>query len=211
MRLVYCAAMLRKSDPSREKRHSAGPHRSERAREAIIEAAIRIAEDVGYADASIERIARHAGAGKQTIYRWYGSKAALYIDAYTHLVPVVDSEIPSGNAETDLTNRLTTLFDTYRETVAGRILAGLVGASADDPDTAQQIHTGLIIGRNDVLRVPLEKAVFSGNLSPRFCIDTAIEMIIALVWHRLLVAPNSLDGASAGIIARRALACGEIR
>ena len=66
-------------------RHAEGPKRSERAHEAILTAAQEVLADVGYQKASIERIARHAGVGKQTIYRWWSSRAALFMEVYTSL------------------------------------------------------------------------------------------------------------------------------
>lgn len=197
--------------PSRNQRRSVGPVRSEGSRAAIIDAAIRIAEEDGYAAATIEKIARRAGSGKQTIYRWYGSKAALYVDAYASLVPTASIAKSTGDAEDDLTYLLTALFDVYRTTVAGRILAGLVGASAEDTETADQIRSGLMVGRSDVLRAPLENAISAGTLPREFNIDAAIESTIAMVWYDLLIAPATLDKHRAASIARRTIVCGTIR
>ncbi|WP_373456817.1 MULTISPECIES: TetR/AcrR family transcriptional regulator [Brevibacterium] len=55
--------------------------RSERARTAILTSALQLARDVGYSRMSIEGIAADAGVGKQTIYRWWPSKAAVVFDA----------------------------------------------------------------------------------------------------------------------------------
>jgi len=209
-RLVYIVSMQSTDISPQKSRRSAGPLRSTQSKTAILQAAIQVAQDDGYAAASIEKIARRAGAGKQTIYRWYGSKAALFVDAYAAIVPVEALEKSTGDAEADVTFVLTALFKIYNETAAGIILSGLVGASAEDPGTAGQIRAGLMVGRGNVLRNPLDWAIAEGNLPRDFCVETAIETVIALVWHRLLTAPNGLDAAGAGVIARRAIACGGI-
>ncbi|WP_448951829.1 TetR/AcrR family transcriptional regulator [Labrys neptuniae] len=49
---------------------------------AILHAAAELLERAPYRDISVERIAALAGVGKQTIYRWYDSKADLLLDAY---------------------------------------------------------------------------------------------------------------------------------
>ena len=54
--------------------HRAGPVRSAAAREAILAATAKMFQEQGYDQLSIEGIAREAGVGKQTIYRWWGSK-----------------------------------------------------------------------------------------------------------------------------------------
>lgn len=203
--------MLNIENPPENRRHSAGPHRSAQSTAAILAAAIQVVKDDGYAAATIEKIARRAGAGKQTIYRWYGSKAALFVDAYASIVPVDSLTKSTGDAEADITFILTALFRIYDQTVAGVILSGLVGASAEDSGTADQIRAGLMVGRGNVLRDPLEQAISLGKLPRDFDVDAAIETAIALVWHRLLTGSNGLGRPDAAIIARRAIACGSIR
>jgi len=59
----------------------------------ILCAAADLLESTPYRDISVERIAASAGVGKQTIYRWYDSKADLLLDAfltrYTETLPPV--------------------------------------------------------------------------------------------------------------------------
>ena len=47
-------------------------------REAILEAAARVFFELGYADASMDEIAREAGVSKQTVYSHFGAKDALF-------------------------------------------------------------------------------------------------------------------------------------
>ncbi|MFH8803490.1 TetR/AcrR family transcriptional regulator [Streptomyces sp. NPDC017936] len=59
--------------------------RSERSRRAIYEAALALVAEVGYPKTTIEGIAARAGVGKQTIYRWWGSKADVLLEAFLDL------------------------------------------------------------------------------------------------------------------------------
>ncbi|MEV7992206.1 TetR/AcrR family transcriptional regulator [Streptomyces sp. NPDC086077] len=59
--------------------------RSERSRRAIYGAALALVAEVGYAKATIEGIAARAGVGKQTIYRWWPSKADVLLEAFLDL------------------------------------------------------------------------------------------------------------------------------
>ena len=58
-----------------------GRKRSEESRQAILTAAAEMVAEVGYAGLSIEGIAARSGTGKQTIYRWWPSKAAILGEA----------------------------------------------------------------------------------------------------------------------------------
>ena len=72
-----------------------GRRRNEAAREAIIDAAITLLQEVGYEGFTIERLASDAGVGKQTVYRWWPSKAAVIAEAVgaraQHTIPLPDT------------------------------------------------------------------------------------------------------------------------
>ncbi|MFJ1805401.1 MULTISPECIES: TetR/AcrR family transcriptional regulator [unclassified Streptomyces] len=59
--------------------------RSERSRRAIYDAALALVVEAGYPKTTIEGIAARAGVGKQTIYRWWGSKADVLLEAFLDL------------------------------------------------------------------------------------------------------------------------------
>jgi AcrR family transcriptional regulator len=76
--------------------------RSERVREAVLEAAFGELIDVGYAALSVESIAVRAGVNKTTIYRRWPTLEDLLVDALTawsrDAIPVPDT----GSIESDL-------------------------------------------------------------------------------------------------------------
>ncbi|MFG3317143.1 TetR/AcrR family transcriptional regulator [Streptomyces sp. NPDC048171] len=59
--------------------------RSQRSRQAIYDAALALVGEVGYPKTTIEGIASRAGVGKQTIYRWWSSKADVLLEAFLDL------------------------------------------------------------------------------------------------------------------------------
>ncbi|EKX63488.1 TetR/AcrR family transcriptional regulator [Streptomyces ipomoeae] len=59
--------------------------RSEKSRRAIYDAALALIGEVGYQKTTIEGIAARAGVGKQTIYRWWSSKAEVLLEAFLDL------------------------------------------------------------------------------------------------------------------------------
>ncbi|MFJ4947557.1 TetR/AcrR family transcriptional regulator [Streptomyces sp. NPDC088760] len=59
--------------------------RSEKSRRAIYAAALALVGEVGYPRTTVEGIAARAGVGKQTIYRWWSSKADVLLEAFLNL------------------------------------------------------------------------------------------------------------------------------
>ncbi|MFH9607675.1 TetR/AcrR family transcriptional regulator [Streptomyces sp. NPDC017448] len=71
--------------------------RSDRSRRAIHDAALALVAEVGYRRTTIEGIAARAGVGKQTIYRWWPSKAAVLMDAFLDLAGRTAEEAGAGS------------------------------------------------------------------------------------------------------------------
>jgi AcrR family transcriptional regulator len=70
--------------------------RSERSRRAIYDAALSLVAEVGYPRTTIEGIAARAGVGKQTIYRWWSSKADVLLEAFLDLSEQASREAGPG-------------------------------------------------------------------------------------------------------------------
>jgi len=77
--------MAQKSAQPSQKPAPNSTRRSERSRRAIYDAALALVGEVGYPKTTIEGIAARAGVGKQTIYRWWPSKADVLLEAFLDL------------------------------------------------------------------------------------------------------------------------------
>jgi len=176
------------------------PHPGRRSREkqqAILDSAVSLAAAHGYAAVTIEAVAQRAGVGKQTIYRWWPSKPALFVEAYGYVVPAEDLDIDLGDAAAELRDLLEKVFARFREGPAGTIMAGLIADATHDADAARAVESGLVLGRRELLTRPLQRAVARGELPRDFDADWAAEAIVALIWRRLLLRPDTLDAAFA--------------
>src|ERR1700685_1101926 len=63
-----------------------GRPRDEVARKRILEAALELVEELGFACTTTDAIAERALASKATIYRWWPNKAAVLIEALREAV-----------------------------------------------------------------------------------------------------------------------------
>jgi AcrR family transcriptional regulator len=167
-------------------RRSAAKHRK------IVAAAISLVAEQGYHATTVEAVAARAEAGKQTIYRWWPSKAALFVEVYGALVPAAELRHDTGSVATDLRGLLRALFALYRATPAALILAGLIAEAQHDPMVRDAVRSGLVLGRRDLLSEPLQRGVDRGELPGSFDVAWASEVIVGLIWHRLLTGGEGL-------------------
>lgn len=161
--------------------------RSFRARDAILSAAGEVAGDAGYQGAAIEEIARRAGTGKQTIYRWWASKPYLYLDVYEKLVPEPGLMPSGGGAVAELEDVFVKLFGFYASTPASGILAGLIAEAQADRAFAEALRLRLVFGRRHIVSAPLFAAREQGLMDPETDVELLTDLLFAAVWYALLI------------------------
>ncbi len=123
-----------------------GPIRSQAARSAILDAAAALFAEQGYDLLTIEGIARRAGVGKQTIYRWWPSKGDVLAEAILERRLLgAQRELPdTGDARADLATWLSDLF-TLRASPDGEgLLRSLVAAAAGSSETGRRLRTEIL-------------------------------------------------------------------
>src|SRR5687768_18186494 len=100
-----------------------GRRRSERSHHAILAATRELLLERGYAAVTIEGIAARAGVGKQTIYRWWPSKAALVLESYLAGQDAVPPPAEGKTAHDDIRALLGWLIAVLAQPIGGHVVA----------------------------------------------------------------------------------------
>jgi AcrR family transcriptional regulator len=79
-----------------------GRPRDSSAKEAVLDAALALAESGGMTPLSIDGIAALSGVSKPTIYRWWPNKASIVIEALLAITTEVARYPETGNVANDL-------------------------------------------------------------------------------------------------------------
>ena len=153
---------------------------------------------------SIEAIAREAGVGKTTIYRWWPSKAAVVIDAFMehHLVKTpIPQDVPVRDA---LVTHLRSLIRQYRGPT-GRLVAQIIAESQYDEDTRALFRERFFDDRYRRVVELIQRGIDNGELPPDT--DPALfgEMLYAPVYQRLLFGHRPLEPKLAKALLAQAL------
>ena len=155
-----------------------------------MDAAIEELELRGLADLTVEGIAARAGVGKQTIYRWWGSKAEAILEAMLDRAKTLIAVPDSGSLRSDLSSFLTS---TFRQRQQRPALVALMGAAIADPEFAEQFKARFLLRRRDALREILERGVERGEIGTDVDLELVIDVVYGLLWYRLLVHDAALD------------------
>jgi AcrR family transcriptional regulator len=161
-----------------------GRKRSEESRLAILSAAMELTAEVGYTGLTIDGIAARSGTGKQTIYRWWPSKADVLLEAAAMkadlFVPIPDE----GDLTEDLRRFLVASFALAGRKPLADALRAVMAQAQIDEDFRQRLWTVFLERRRDALRVLLDRAAARGDLAA--AVETATDVVFGVIWYRLL-------------------------
>jgi AcrR family transcriptional regulator len=183
-----------------------GRRRSERSHRAILEATQELLVERGYPGVSIEGIAARAGVGKQTIYRWWPSKAALVLEAYLAGEDAVPHPEPAASTREDVRALLGWLVAVLAQPTGGAVVAGLVAELPHDRDLAQGFHRDVVPARRDAMLAALERGRERGELRTDADLELAVDELHGAVFYRLLLSGQPLDEAFVARLADQVLA-----
>lgn len=167
-----------------------GRPRDEVARKRILEAALELVEDLGFASITTDAIAERAGASKATIYRWWPNKAAVLIEALREAV-AQETPFPStGSLREDIQVQLRDFIKllTGRR---GRIFKAFVAAAQNDPEVAATFRAVWIAPRRATAKAGLERHR-GRELQKDADLDLVMDVLYGPLYFRLLAGHRPL-------------------
>jgi AcrR family transcriptional regulator len=160
-----------------------GRPRSERADQAIIDAALSLFAESGPEGLCIERVAARAGVGKATIYRRWPGKEDLLLDAIAALKAPLPE--PAGRSvREDLVTLLDVLCQESTDPRRAREFALLLGEGSKYPRLMERYVETVLEPRREVVRAVLRRGMASGELRPDLDVEAALFMLVGAVVAR---------------------------
>jgi len=181
-----------------------GRPRSEQAHRAILGATSRLMRAGPLRELTIEAIAKEAGVGRPTIYRWWESKCALVMDAFlAETAPRVPFPRTASAAEA-LERQLKRVIKLLRGR-SGRIVAEMVGEGQADPHILAEFRDRFFSRLLAPARAVVERGKESGEIDRNLDTDLALDLIYGPVYYRLLLGHGPLNDAFARALAARVI------
>ena len=164
-----------------------GRPRSERARQAILEAASELLLARGLSAVSMDAVAERAGVSKATIYRWWPTKETLALDAlYTEWAAARPHPRDTGSLRGDLMSLLRPWARLAGSRPYGRVVAALLTEAQTDPVFAAEYRERFVEPRRQQAREIFRRAIERGEIPPDTKVEVALDLLYGPMYHRLL-------------------------
>lgn len=176
--------------------------RSEKARQAVLSAMRRALAEDSYAAVTIEGLAAEAGVSKQTIYRWWPSKAAILGEALLEgSIPGADAEPPmTADLEADLRAWFGALSEQQTNAEGVEVARALIAVTATDAELGAQLNERLAAPIRAWVTTRLRLAREAGEVRDDVDADAVADQFIAIASYAALQGKPLGDGRVDAIV-----------
>jgi len=171
-----------------------GRKRSEQSRLAILTATFELTRDEGYRALTVEGIAARAGVGKQTVYRWWPTKADVLLEALATKAELHVSVADRGSFRADLEQFLRDSFALLGVPGVAQALRSLMAEAQVDSQFASRFREGFLDRRRAALAELLQRARRRGD-APPVADELVADVVFGVIWYRVLATDRPLGEA----------------
>jgi AcrR family transcriptional regulator len=145
----------------------------------------------GYAEVSMDRVASHAGVGKQTLYRRWPSKAQLVAEAVMEAYREGGAfDMPdTGDVAADLRAWLRGNASALAAPQNAALVRALAAAAADDPHDGEALYRQLTGPQHNTVIQRLQRGVDAGQVRADTDLEAVADAIIGATLYRVLARP----------------------
>ena len=175
-----------------------GRPRDQEARNAILQASLSLMKEHGYQSLTIEKIAKRAGTGKTTIYRWWPTKGAVVGEAFFRYISP-EIEFPSlseMSACESIRRQMQALARAFRGP-HGDLLRALIAEAQFDSELSDALLNTWMLPRRELATEILKAGIASGELRSDIDLNVTIDALYGGLYYRFLIpyAPLSAEFA----------------
>jgi AcrR family transcriptional regulator len=174
--------------------------RTARVRSAVLDATVAELIEHGYGGLTVDGVAARAGVNKTTLYRRWGGRDSLIVDA-VETFAAAQAKVPdSGGIDEDLRLWARSILATLTGPVSGALVRAVFGGAGDSPPVRDLRHRFWLI-RSTLVTPIVHRAVERGQLPAGTVPEEVIKHVGAPLYYRLLVLAEPLTPEAADLAA----------
>lgn len=156
--------------------------------DAVFEATLAEIAEHGLRGASMDRIARRAGAGKASLYRRWPNVRTLALDVFlTTITNALPTEYPNtGRLRDDLITSLTQFTEALNGPL-GLVLRELIGEAAHDPSVSVEFNERYGLPQQLEVVAAAQRAMARGEIPNQAIDPLVLQLPAAFVLQRILL------------------------
>ncbi|MBO6701127.1 MAG: TetR/AcrR family transcriptional regulator [Pseudomonadales bacterium] len=162
--------------------------RNSRSHQAILDATLKLLGSSGYVDFSIEKVAREAGVGKQTIYRWWASRADLVLEVWEkRLMPPLAPYNGKIDLRIYLERSLYAFGKQLGRTDCRQVAVCVLAEAHRDPELYRRLEEVVYAPRIALIADSFRQAQKDGKFPADADINLVIDSLYGAVWYKVLI------------------------
>lgn len=162
----------------------------------ILDAAVAVLTEQGFAGVTVDNVAATAGVSKATIYRRWSTKEALLLEAASCLSGAPDELPDTGSLRGDLVALYEGFLPALIDGIPGQMLPQMVAEGTRNPEI-RALLADFADERRTRWRTVLERAVGRGELVDGVDVEVVVDCLTGPLFTRLLVTGRPLTPALA--------------
>lgn len=179
-------------DNQQDKASVKGRPRSEKSRQSILKATNSLLLHKSVQELSIEAIAKKAGVGKTTIYRWWPNKTAVVMEALVSQPGMQESEEPNAKSNAEALEFQLAKLIRLLQSKNGETIAQLFSEAQASQESLKIFENNFLGPLIDAIGFSIEQGQKDGEFRT---IDTksAVDMLCGPIFFRLMAHPADFN------------------
>jgi AcrR family transcriptional regulator len=153
---------------------------------AIMDAVYGLLKEKPARDLTMDAVAKRAGVGKPTLYKWWPSKAALIMAMFHERFNAILEMPGATTAEEALRTRVKNLA-VQCNGLFGKVVADLIAEGQGDPAILKELYESHIRPRRAATVADIERGMASGEFLAATDPELLLDAIVAPMYLRLLL------------------------
>src|SRR6201993_379603 len=180
-----------KKEPPLAARRGRPPSEMAASHDVIMDAVYALLEEKTARDLTMEAVAKRAGVGKPTLYKWWPTKATLVLAMLCERMAPKLEKPTVLTAEESLRFRVRSLIDAFNGPF-GKIVAGIIAEGQSEPAVLREFFERWVTPRRSATIADLQRGKDAGELRSETEPALVNDAIFGAIYFRLLVRSDPL-------------------